>query len=76
LEAKRKQTSIRRTGSEEEKLLLEEWGEKKRNLSPSPPLSLEAKRKQTSIRRMGREEEKPFSFSSCLIGSQEKANFH
>jgi hypothetical protein len=25
---------------------------------------------------MGREEEKPFSFSSSLIGSQEKANFH
>jgi len=60
----------------ESKLPLEEWGEKKRNLSPSPPLSLEAKRKQTSIRRTGREEEKPFSFSSSLIGSQEKASFY
>jgi hypothetical protein len=57
----------------ESKFLLEEWGEKKGTLSPSPPLSLEAKRKQTSIRRMGRSEEKPFSLSSSLIGSQEKA---
>jgi hypothetical protein len=59
----------------ESKLLLEERGEKKRNLSPSPPVLLEAKRKQTSIRRMGRDADKPSSFSS-LIGSQEKANFH